>query len=119
MNILKEIFGKKKKEFTTREEYWKYWDIEGLLDDLNDAIKIVSKYSGGYSGDMISAEEFTQRLREEVDNIKQQDFPDLNLIWLWFAPTCHWDDFTSSEDSDIANRIFEKVSIWKNETERK
>ncbi|MBD81444.1 MAG: hypothetical protein CL840_21175 [Crocinitomicaceae bacterium] len=67
---------------------------------------------------MLSAEEFTDKLKNEIDNIKKQDFPDLNLIWIWFAPTCHWDDFTKEDDSDIVNRIFEKVSLWKKDQER-
>lgn len=110
--LLDRLFGKSQRP-RSRDEYWSYWRIESLLDDLEDAHKKVSLLTGGYSGDILSAEEFAKSLRQEIDNLKTQEFPDLTNVWLWFAPTGAWDDFVGVDKSGLGDRIFEQAALWK------
>lgn len=94
-------------------DYWKKWDFFELLDDLHSAEKLLSNYRGGYSGEFLSAEEFREALLEAIDEIEFGNRIDLTKFWIWFAPTCEWDDFVGQEGEDLGNRIFERVDKWK------
>ena len=81
--------------------------IKGLIKDLKKAEKILSEYSGGYSGEHISAEEFHKDLVDRVQRLEKGDESVLIDLWIWFAPTCQWDDFVGN--IGLGERIFQKV----------
>ncbi|CAL2101681.1 hypothetical protein [Tenacibaculum sp. 190130A14a] len=90
--------------------------VVSLLGDLKKAEKILSEYSGGYSGEHLSAEEFHTDL---VDRIKKLENGNENVIEdlrVWFAPTCQWDDFVG--DIDLGERIFQQLDRIKNKASR-
>lgn len=90
--------------------------METLITDLKRAEKILSEYSGGYSGEHLSAEEFHKDL---VDRIKKLESGDLSVIedlWIWFAPTCQWDDFVGNVE--LGENIFQKLDKLKNKASR-
>ena len=94
-------------------QYFKNRLIKKLIVDLDKAEKIVSEYSGGYSGEFIGAEEFHEALRKHIQKLKKGDTSVLNDLWVWFAPTCQWDDFVGNEGIDLGNRIFERLNKLK------
>lgn len=78
-----------------------------LIDDLKRAEKILSQYSGGYSGEHDSAEHFHQDLKDRIQKLENGDESVLDDLWVWFAPTCQWDDFVG--DAELGERIYGKV----------
>lgn len=78
-----------------------------LLKLLDKSEKIAANYTGGYSGDLLSAEEFHSELATAISKYRNGDDTQLDLFYLWFAPTCAWDDFIGSEGENLANEIFE------------
>ena len=78
-----------------------------LLNLLDKAEIILSKYEGGYSGEYLSAKEFHKDFKKTILEYRNGDNSKIDLFYIWFAPTCHWDDFVGYEDSDIANKIFD------------
>ena len=84
-----------------------------MLDELREAEKLLKGRTGGYSGKYLSAEEFREALKDEIDSIEFGNKYDLIQIYLWFAPTTQWDDFAGSEGLDLGNGIFERVSRWR------
>ena len=84
-----------------------------LLKLLDKSEKMVSKYEGGYSGEYLSAQEFHTNLKAAVIDYKNGENNKLDLFYVWFAPTCQWDDFVGSEGENLANEIFEIVSKLK------
>ncbi len=85
-------------------------ELQELFNDLELALKQLSDYSGGYSGEFLSAEDFHDTVSRELNKLKDQNVPDFKNIWLWFAPTSAWDDFVGIKGLELGNRIFEKVS---------
>ena len=75
--------------------------------------KILSKYRGGYSGEFSSTEEFHKTLIDAIDDIEFGNQTDLTRFWIWFAPSCSWDDLVGEEGINLGNRIFERVNKWK------
>ena len=84
-----------------------------LVKLLEKSEKMVSKYEGGYSGEYLSAQEFHKDLKSSIVNYKNGDDSKLDLFYIWFAPTCHWDDFVGKEGENLANEIFEIVGRLK------
>ncbi|MBQ4912836.1 hypothetical protein J8L85_00205 [Maribacter sp. MMG018] len=84
-----------------------------LVRLLEKAEKMVSKYEGGYSGEYLSAQEFHKDLKTAIVDYKNGDDSRLDQLYIWFAPTCQWDDFVGKEGESIANEIFEIVSKLK------
>jgi hypothetical protein len=78
-----------------------------LIQDLELAIEKVSKRSGGYSGELLPAEEFKARLTFCVDRLKQGDRSALQELWGHFAPTCAWDNFVG--EAEVGERIFQRI----------
>ena len=76
---------------------------------------MLAKYSGGYSGEYLSAQEFHKDLKSAVEEYKKGDDTKLDLFYIWFAPTCEWDDFVGKEVENLANEIFEIVDKLKKE----
>ena len=113
IRFLNKIFKSNRPDNLSKIDYWKKWEFFELLEDLHAAENILSKYEGGHSGEFLSAEEFHKSLVEEIDAIEFGNQTDLSKIWLWFAPTCAWDDFVGGEGIELGNSIFERVDKWK------
>ena len=90
--------------------------MNSLISDLKQAEKILSEYSGGYSGEHFSAEEFHKDLVDRISKLENGDQSVIEDLWVWFAPTCQWDDFVG--DIDLGERIFQQLSNIKNRTSR-
>jgi hypothetical protein len=86
---------------------------KNLIKLLDKAEKLVSEYSGGYSGIFLSAEEFHKALKLSIEQFKNGDNSKLDEFYIWFAPTSAWDDFVGSEGENLANQIFEIVESLK------
>jgi hypothetical protein len=74
---------------------------------------MVAKYKGGYSGEYLSAQEFYKDLKASINEYKNGDNSKLDQFYIWFAPTCQWDDFVGKEGESLANEIFEIISRLK------
>lgn len=77
--------------------------IKCLIKDLKYAEKILSEYSGGYSGKHISAEEFHKDLMNRIEKLERNDESVLVDLCIWLAPTCQWNDFVG--DIALGERI--------------
>jgi len=82
-----------------------------LIQDLKQAEQIASQFTGGYSGSFSSAETFHKTLSETISRFENGDESAIDELWIWFAPTSHWDDFVG--DSNLGNRIFEHLKQLK------
>ncbi len=87
--------------------------INRLINDLESAEKLLSEFSGGYSGEFITAEEFHAALCDRINRLKSNDLNVINDLWIWFAPTCRWDDFVGLDGMDLGNKIFEQLDKLK------
>lgn len=81
-----------------------------LLVDLNRAEKLLNKFTGGYSDEFFSAEEFHLALVDMIIALKSEKAVDLMKLYQWFAPTGAWDDFVGEGGVKLGNKIFEQVS---------
>jgi hypothetical protein len=79
--------------------------MQDLIILLDEAEELASQFIGGYSNNFFSAEEFYEALKITIAKLKQGDTEVLNELWLWFAPTCDWDDFIGKDGEDLANKI--------------
>ena len=84
-------------------------NLSSLLKLLDEAHKIAEYFSGGHSGQFLSAEEFHQALGESIGKLKQGDYGQLEKLTVWFLPTSSWDDFTGVEGIDIGAQISDLV----------
>lgn len=82
-----------------------------LIQDLKQAEQIASQFTDGYSGSFSSAETFHKALSETISRFENGDDSAIDELWIWFAPTSHWDDFV--RDSNLVNRIFEHLKQLK------
>jgi hypothetical protein len=80
---------------------------------LHKAEKILAEFKGGYSNRFDSAQDFRSHLVDFIDDIEFGNQTDLSELWIWFAPTCDWDDLVGMTGVEIGNRIFERVDNWK------
>ena len=103
---------KKRKSESTKVETWKKFELFELFIDLDKAEQILSKLSGGYSGNFVSAEEFYKVFTEELNDLKHQNVPDFKQVCIWFAPTSAWDDFVGIDGMELGNRIYERANNW-------
>jgi len=83
--------------------------IDKLIIDLESAEELLSEFSGGYSGKFLSAEEFHSALCDRIEKLKSNDFNVLDDLWIWFAPTCQWDDFVGLDGLELGNKIYEQI----------
>ena len=81
--------------------------MKSLISDLKRAEKILSEYSGGYSGEHLSAEEFHKDLVDRINKLENGDKSVIEDLWIWFAPTCQWDDFVGN--AELGEKIFQKI----------
>lgn len=84
-----------------------------LINFLDEAEKLASAFSGGYSNNFLSAQEFHKALSDSIIKLKAGDIDQLNHLWRWFAPTCDWDDFIGKDGVKLANEIYELVAELK------
>ena len=84
--------------------------LERLLKLLDEAEKLAGQFSGGYSNNFFSAQEFHTAFTDSINKLKAGDTDQLNNLWLWFAPTCDWDDFIHKDGEDLANEIHPLVT---------
>ena len=80
-------------------------DDTTLLNLLDKAEQLASKFQGGYSGQFLSAVEFHTALSESISKLKQGDRIQLDRLHVWFLPTSCWDDFVGKDGQDLANEI--------------
>ncbi len=85
--------------------------MESLIRNLKKAEKILSEYSGGYSGEHLSAEEFHKDIVDRIKRLESGDKSVIEDLWIWFAPTCQWDDFVGN--IELGERIFQKLDKLK------
>jgi len=85
--------------------------MDSLISDLKKAEKILSEYSGGYSGEHLSAEEFNKDLVDRINKLENRDKSVIQDLWIWFAPTCQWDDFVANVD--LGEKIFQRLNKMK------
>jgi hypothetical protein len=76
-----------------------------LFKLLDSAEKLASEFSGGYSEQFLSAEEFHLALKDSISRLKQGDRTQLDELNLWFLPTSCWDDFIGRDGQELANEI--------------
>lgn len=84
--------------------------LKRLLKLLDEAEKLAGQFSGGYSNNFLSAQEFHIALKDSINKLKTGDIDQLNDLCLWFAPTCGWDDFIHKDGEDLANEIYPLVT---------
>jgi hypothetical protein len=87
--------------------------IKLLIHDLELAEKLLSEFSGGYSGEFISAEEFHFALCNRIERLKLKDYKVINDLWIWFAPTCQWDNFVGKVGLKLGNKKFDQIDRLK------
>lgn len=90
--------------------------MKTLILDLKKAERILTEYSGGYSGEHLSAEEFHKDLVDRITKLENGDERVIEELWVWFAPTCQWDDFVGN--IDLGERIFKRLNRIKNKASR-
>ena len=86
------------------------FDHTKLINLLEKAEKLASKFHGGYSGQFLSAEEFHQAFLESINKFKQGDNTQLDKLNIWFLPTSCWDNFVGKDGQNLANKISELLS---------
>ena len=86
--------------------------MKNLITNLKQAEKILSEYSGGYSGEHLSAEEFHKDLVYRINKLEGGDNTVIEDLWIWFAPTCQWDDFVGNVD--LGEKIFRQLDKLQN-----
>lgn len=85
-----------------------YTDFQQLIDLLKRANSLLSEFSGGYSGEFMSSEEFHEKLTETIVYLEESKLEYLLDIVVWFAPTSRWDDFVGLHDTEkLADQIYE------------
>ena len=82
--------------------------MKSLIKHLHKAEIELSNWSGGYSGEHFSAEEFRSDLRDRINRLEKGDRSVIEDLWIWFAPTCQWDDFVG--DIKLGDIIFAKLN---------
>lgn len=91
-----------------------FFQKKRLIKLLVKAEKMISQYQGGYSHEYLSAQEFHNDLKDAIEVYKNGDNSTLDKFYIWFAPTCQWDDFVGKSGEKIAYEIFEIVCKLKN-----
>jgi len=84
--------------------------FERLITLLDEAEMLAGQYTGGYSNNFFSAQEFHTALTDSINKLKTGDKEQLNNLWLWFAPTCDWDIFIQKDGLNLANELFPLIS---------
>ena len=80
-----------------------------LITLLEEAANLISEFTGGYSNQFSSAEEFHEALVESIEKLKNGDETQLKILVSWFYPTSSWDEFIGYPGMDLANKISEML----------
>jgi hypothetical protein len=90
-----------------------------LINKLNDLITLVQRaeevagqFSGGYSNHFFSAETFKQAIAASIVKLKAGNLKELDSLYLWFAPTCDWDDLIGKDGEALGNEIFSILAVF-------
>jgi hypothetical protein len=93
-------------------------DMKELIELLDKAELLAGQFSGGDSGQFLSAEEFHSALVDSIIKLKSGDNSQLDKLNIWFLPTSCWDDFVGCDGQDLANKISElSVKMTSDETQ--
>ena len=87
--------------------------IQKLLILLDEAEQLVGQFTGGYSNRFIGAEEFHSALKISIQKLREGETTEIETLWIYFAPTCSWDDFVGLEGMELGNEIFELLDAIK------
>ena len=87
--------------------------ITELITLLEEAVALSSQYTGGYSNQFFSAEEFHEALKTTFSEFKNGNMNALNDLWGYFAPTCSWDDFIRHDGIELGHKIYTLVNDLK------
>jgi len=85
-------------------------DFKHLISLLDKAVELSAEFTGGYSPNFLSAEEFHATLARAVQRIKENNLMELEKINTWFLPASAWDDFVDIDGLDLGNEISDLVS---------
>jgi len=85
-----------------------YTIMKSLIEYLHKAEIELSNWSGGYSGEHFSAQEFHKDLKDRIAKLEKGDKSVIDDLWIWFAPTCQWDDFVG--DVKLGDAIFTELN---------
>lgn len=94
-------------------------DKKKLIELLDKAEHLAGQFSGGCSGQFLSAEEFHSALVDSITKLKSGDNSQLDKLNIWFLPTSCWDDFIGSDGQDLANQISDILVKMTNDKTRK
>jgi len=90
-------------------------NLNELISLLKSAENISQQYSGGYSGEFLSVEEFSTSLSLSISKLEKGETDKLKTVYSWFSPTSCWDDFVGMEGVELAEKICAKLKeIMKN-----
>lgn len=81
-------------------------EFQRLIQLLDKAEEMLAQYSGGYSGEFFSAEDFHQALYDKIKLLKAGDELVLKNIYDWFVPSSCWNDFVGKEGTYLGNQIY-------------
>lgn len=87
-------------------------ELQKLIDLLKRANALLSEFSGGYSGEFMSAEEFHSKLTETIRYLEEVKLEYLLDILVWFVPASCWDDFVGIHDTEkLADQIYQLADV--------
>lgn len=86
-------------------------DIQKLIRLLDKAEQLARQFSGGYSGQFLSAQEFHKSLVDSITRLKQGDNSQLRQMYIWFLPTSCWDDFVREGGIELGQEISDLLSV--------
>lgn len=89
------------------------------IDLLDKAEHLAGQFSGRYSGQFFSAEEFHLALVDSITKLKNSDNSQLDKLNIWFLPTSCWDDLVGSYSQGLANQISDILDKMTNDKTRK
>jgi hypothetical protein len=94
-------------------------DNRKLIELLDKARNLAGQFSGGYSGQFLSAEEFHLALVDSITKLKNGDKTQLDKLNIWFLPSSCWDEFVGRDGQDLANDISDLLIKMTNDKTRK
>lgn len=94
-------------------------NIKKLIELLHKAEHLAGQFSGGYSEQFFSAEEFHSSLVGSITKLKSGDNSQLDKLNIWFLPTSCWDDFVGIDGQDLANQISDLLVKMTNDKTQK
>ncbi len=86
-----------------------------LIALLEKAEQLAGQFSGGYSREFLSAEEFHSALADSISRLKGGDNSQLDRLRSWFLPASCWDDFVGSDGQEVANQVSDLLGSMTNE----